>query len=184
MNKRKYIETILHKFNMQECKSINVPILVGLRLYTEQCPKTQEEEEENMFHVSYANVVGSLMYAMVCTRPYIAHVVGVLSNYKSKLGKEHWIAINRVFRYLCGTIDNVICYQRIFGTHKVLDVHGFVDANWAGDFYDKRSISGYVFNLFGGVISWMSKKYTIVSLSTIEVEYMVATHASKEVILL
>jgi hypothetical protein len=54
----------------------------------DQCPKTQEEKED-MSHVPYASAVGSLMYAMVYTRQYIAHVVGVLRWYMSKLGKEH-----------------------------------------------------------------------------------------------
>ena len=80
VNHRKYIETILNKFNMQECKLVKVPTLVGVRLYAEQCLKTQEEEEY-MSCVPYASVVGSLMYATVCTRPNITHVVGVLSRY-------------------------------------------------------------------------------------------------------
>jgi hypothetical protein len=78
LNQRKYVETILQRFNMQESKSVKVPILVGVNLSADQCPKTQEEEED-MSHVPYASVVGSLMYAMVCTRPDIAHAVGVLS---------------------------------------------------------------------------------------------------------
>jgi len=64
----------------------------------------------------------------------------------------------------------------------VLDVHVFVDDDWAGDLDYRRSTSGYVFNLFGGAISWMRKKQVVVALSTTEVEYMVATHASKEVV--
>jgi hypothetical protein len=64
----------------------------------------------------------------------------------------------------------------------VVDIHGFVDANWAGDLDHRRSTSEYVFNLFGGAISWMRKREAIVSLSTTEVEYMAATHASKEVV--
>jgi len=62
----------------------------------------------------------------------------------------------------------------------VLDIHGFVDADWAGDLNQRRSTSGYVFNLFGGVVSWMGKKQYVVSLSTIEAEYMATTHASKK----
>jgi hypothetical protein len=84
---------------MQECKLVKVPIPVGVKLYVDQCPKTQEKEED-MSHVPYESVVGSLMYAMVCTRPDIAHAVGVLSRYMSKPGKEHWTAVKRVFRYL------------------------------------------------------------------------------------
>ena len=63
---------------MQECKPVKVPIPVGVKLSADQCPKTHEEEED-MSHVPYVSAVGSLMYAMVCTRPDISHVVGVLS---------------------------------------------------------------------------------------------------------
>ena len=135
-----------------------------------------------MSSVPYASVVGSLMYAMVCTRPDIAHAVGVLSRYMSKPRNEHWTAAKRVIKYLHGTTDHAICYQGIAGPDRVLDVHGFVDVDWVGDLDHRRSTSAYVFNLFGGDISWMSKKRDVVALSTIEVEYMAATHASKEVV--
>ena len=165
LNQRKYIETILHRFNMQECKPVKVHIPVGVRLSAEQCPKTQEEEED-MSHVPYASVVGSLMYAMVCTRPRIAHAVGVLSRYMSKIGKEHSTGIKRVFRYLRGTTDHAICYQGRARLDRVLNVHGFVDVVWVGYLDQRRSTSGYVFSLFGGAISSMSKKQTIVELLT------------------
>jgi len=88
LNQRKYVETILQRFNMQDSKPVKVPIPVGVKLSAEQCRKTQEEEED-MFCVPYESVVGSLMYAMVCTRPDIAHAVGVLRRFMSKPGKEH-----------------------------------------------------------------------------------------------
>eukprot|EP00253_Pinus_taeda_P003268 PITA_03268 len=157
LNHRKYVETILQRLNMQDSKPVKVPIPVGVRLSTEQCPKTQEEEED-MSHVPYASAVGSVMYAMVCTRPDIAHVVGVLSRFMSKPRKEHWIAVKRVFRYLHGTSDYGLCYQGRPGLDRVLDICGFVDAEWVGDLDHRRSTSGYVFNLFGGAISWLSKK--------------------------
>ena len=89
LNQRKHVETILHRFNMKDSKPVKVPIPVCVNLSTEHCPKTQEEEEEDMSRVPYASVVGSLMYAMVCTRPYIAHAVGVLNRFMSKPRKEH-----------------------------------------------------------------------------------------------
>jgi hypothetical protein len=135
-----------------------------------------------MSHVPYVSAVGSLMYAMVCTRPYISHVVGVLSRYMSKLGKEHWTTVKMVFRYLRGTASYGLCYEGRLGLDRVVDIHGFVDADWAGDLDCRRSTSGYVFNLFGGAISWMSKRQVIVALSTTESEYMAATHASKEAV--
>ena len=84
---------------MQDSKPVDVPIPVGVNMSTEQCPKTQEKEED-MSHVPYASAVGSLMYAMVYTRPYIAHVVGVLSRFMSNPRKEHWTAVKQIFRYL------------------------------------------------------------------------------------
>eukprot|EP00253_Pinus_taeda_P004544 PITA_04544 len=110
-----------------DSKPVKVPIPVGVSLSAEQCPKTQEEEED-MSRVLYASAVGSLMYAMVCTRLYIAHAVGVLSRFMSKPGKEHWIAVKWVFRYLCGTSDYGLCYQGKPGLDRVLDIFGFVDA--------------------------------------------------------
>jgi hypothetical protein len=88
LNQKKYIETILKRFNMHDCKPMKVLILVGAMLIVEQCPRTQEEIED-MARVTYASVVGSLMYVMICTRPEISHVVGVLSRYMSTPGKEH-----------------------------------------------------------------------------------------------
>eukprot|EP00253_Pinus_taeda_P034792 PITA_34792 len=136
LNQRKYVETILQRFNMQESKPVKVPIPVGVRLSVEQYPKTQEEEED-MSHVPYASAVGSMMYAMFCTRLDIAHAVEVLSRFMSKPGKEHWTTVKQVFRYLRGTSDYVC---------------------------------------------WMSKKQSVVALSSTEAKYMAATHASKEAV--
>eukprot|EP00253_Pinus_taeda_P018728 PITA_18728 len=100
----------------------------GVRLSAEQCPKKQEEEED-MSRVPYESAVGSLMYAMVCTRPDIAHAMGVLSRFMSKPGKEHWTTMKQFFRYLRGTSDYGLCYQGRPGLDKVLDIRGFVDAD-------------------------------------------------------
>jgi hypothetical protein len=69
------------------------------------------------------------MYVMVRTRPDIAHAVGVLRRYMSTPGKEHWIVVKRVFRYLCGTKYYVICYQGKPGGDNEIDVHGFFYVN-------------------------------------------------------
>jgi NADH:ubiquinone oxidoreductase subunit C len=135
-----------------------------------------------MSHVPYASAVGSLMYGMVYTRPNIAHVVGLLRKYMSKLGKEHWTIVKRVFRYLCGIASYGLCYQGISGLDIVVYIHVFVDADWARDLDHRISTSGYVFNLFGGAINWMRKRQAVVVLSTTEVEYMETTHAIKEAI--
>eukprot|EP00253_Pinus_taeda_P027915 PITA_27915 len=135
-----------------DSKLVKFPITVGVKLSGEQCPKTQEEEED-MSHVPYASAVGSLMYAMVCTRPDIAHAVGVLNRLMSKKGKEHWIVVKWVFKYLRGTSDYGLCYQGRLGLGIVLDIHSFVDADWTRDLDQRRSTTEYVFTLFGGAIS-------------------------------
>ena len=68
----------------------------------------------------------------------------------SKLGKEHWTSIKRVFRYLCDATNYGLCHQGRLGLDRVVDIHEFVDADWAGDLDRKIYTSGYVFNLFGG----------------------------------
>jgi hypothetical protein len=136
---------------------VRVPIPIGVKLYADQCPKKQEEEEDTS-HVPYESAVGSLMYAMICTRPEIAHTMGVLSRYMSKPKKEHWTIVKRVFRYLRGNDSYRLCYQGRPVLDRVLDIHGFVDAYRVGDMDCRRSTSGYVFNLFGGAISWMRKR--------------------------
>ena len=78
----------MERFNMQYCKLVKVPIYVGTKLYVDQCPKSQEEIEY-MAHVLYANALGSVMYAMVCTRPNIVDAVGVLSRYIVTPGRKH-----------------------------------------------------------------------------------------------
>jgi hypothetical protein len=135
-----------------------------------------------MSHVPYASVVGIFMYEMLCTRTKISHAVGVLSRYISKLGKEHQTTIKGVFIYLCGTTSYGFYYQGRPGLDKMLDIHGFLDVEWAGDLDRRRSTSGYVFNLFGGAISWMRKIQVVVALSTTKDDYMVAAPASKEAI--
>eukprot|EP00253_Pinus_taeda_P022871 PITA_22871 len=128
LNQRRYFETILQRFNMQDSKPVKVPIPVGVRLSVEQCSKTQEEEED-MSRVPYACAVGGLMYAMVCARLDIAYAVGILSKFMSKPGKEHWTTLKRVCRYLRGTSDYGLCYQGRNGLDKMLGIHGFVDAD-------------------------------------------------------
>jgi hypothetical protein len=88
----------------------------------------------------------------------------VLSRYMSTSEKDYRKVVKRIFRYLCGTKYYAICYQGKPIGESELYVHGFVDADWAGDLDRQRSTSGYVFKMFSGEISWMSKWQTVVSI--------------------
>ena len=81
-----YIQKVLERFTMQNEKIVSTPLVSHLKKNKDICPKTQEEMDY-MFKTTYALAVGSLMYAMVCTRPNISHAVGVLSRYMNNLGK-------------------------------------------------------------------------------------------------
>eukprot|EP00253_Pinus_taeda_P031016 PITA_31016 len=122
-----------------DSKLVKGAIPVALKLSVEQCHKTQEEEED-MSRIPYESAVGGLMYAMICTRPDIAHEMAVLSRFTSKLEKEHKTTVKQVFRYLHGISDYGLCYQGRPRLDRLLDTHGFVDVDWARDLDQRRSI--------------------------------------------
>ena len=95
---------------------------------------------DHMSKVPYASAIGSLMYAMVCTRPDIAHAVGVVSKFMSRSGKEHWEAIKWILRYLKGSLDTCLCF-----TSASLKLRGYVDVDFAGDIDSRKSTTGFVF---------------------------------------
>ena len=109
MSQEAYIKKVLERFRRHYSKPVDTPVEKGLTLSLDQCPKT-DKEKEAMSNVPYASAVGSLTYAMLCTRPDICFVVGLVSRYESNLGQAHWQAIKRIMRYLRGTTDLVLCY--------------------------------------------------------------------------
>ena len=85
LSQEQYIEKVLCKFNMQNVKPLKTPLAAHFKLSSEHSPKT-DEERKDMESVPYASVIGSLMYAMVGTRPDIAHAVGVVSRFMANPG--------------------------------------------------------------------------------------------------
>ena len=146
------------------------------KLSKKQSLKT-EEERDHMSKVPYASTIGSLMYAMVCTRPDITHAVGVVSRFMSRLGKQHWEAVKWILRYLKGSSDICLCF-----TGASLKLQGYGDADFAGDIDSRKSTTRFVFTLGGTTISWALNLQNIVTLSTTEVEYVATTEAGKEMI--
>ena len=100
---------ILERFRMHNSKPIDTLIEKGHTLSLEDCPKLEKEKRE-MARVPYASAVGSLMYAMLCTRPDICFAIGMVSHYQSNPRPIHWQAVKRIFQYLCGTSDLILCY--------------------------------------------------------------------------
>ncbi|WVY90442.1 hypothetical protein V8G54_035956 [Vigna mungo] len=171
-----YIEKILKRFNMHNAKSARVPIAGHFKLSKSQCPKNEEEKEE-MSKVPYSSAVGSLMYAMVCTRPDIGYAVGVVSRFLSNPGKEHWEAVKWILRYLRGSAKRSLCFGN--GDLKLI---GYSDSDMAGNVDSRKSTSVYLITFAGGAVSWKSKLQKCVTLSTAEAEYVAVTEASKEML--
>ena len=121
------------------------------------------------------------MYLMCGTRPDLSFVVGLLGQFSSNPGRAHWRAVKRVLRYVRGTVQYGLVYRAPpHPNHHPPVLEGYVDADWAGDLGSRRSTSGYIFTLGGGVLCWASKRQKSVSLSTAEAEYVAASVAGQE----
>ena len=179
LSQSEYIEKILRRFHMSQAKPVSTPLAAHFKL-TSSSRALDKEEEVYMSKVPYACAVGSLMYAMVCTRPDIAHAVSVVSRFMSKPSKEHWKAVQWILRYLRGTSKYGLMFdQRAVNPEQVV---GYSDSDFAGDLDERRSLTGYVFQLCGSCVSWKATLQAIVAVSTTEAEFMSLTEAVKEAI--
>lgn len=175
IDQHKYIREILQRFNMVDCNSVSTPVDLSTKLTTEMGPPDAAGRAE-MESVPYQEAVGSILFAAQVTRPDIQFAVNMVSRFIKNPGKAHWNAVKRILRYLRGTIDKKLIYRR----DDTSELHGYCDADWASDVEDRRSVTGYVFMMNGGAITWNSKKQPTVALSTTEAEYMAMSSATQE----
>ena len=110
------------------------------------------------------------------TRPDITYAVSTTARFSASPTKSHWTAVKRILRYVKGTFDLGLLYS---GEENVTLI-GFSDADWAGDQNDRKSTSGYIFQISNAAVSWRSKKQSCVALSTAEAEYMALSSAFQE----
>ena len=101
-----------------------------------------------MVAIPYSSAVGSLIYAMVCTRLDIAHAIGVVNRFLANLGKEHWEVVKWIFKYLRGSSKLCLSFRK---GKPVLE--GYTDADMAGDLDGRKSTSSYLFTFVRGAIS-------------------------------
>jgi len=174
LSQASYIDKIVVKYSMQNSKRGLLPFRHGVTLSKEQCPKTPQDVEE-MRHIPYASAVGSLMYAMLCTRPDICYAVGIVSRYQSNPGLAHWTAVKTILKYLRRTRDCML-------GSKDLILTGYTDSDFQTDRDSRKSTSGSVFTLNGGAVVWRSIKQGCIADSTMEAEYVAACEAAKEAV--
>ena len=172
-----YLDKILKKFRMDGSKKGFLPVFQGTKLSKTQSPATAEDREI-MDKIPYASAIGSIMYAMLCTRPDVAYAISMTSRFQSDPGLEHWTAVKNIFRYLKRTKDMFLVY----GGEEELVVKCYVDASFDTDTDDSKSQSGYVFLMNGAAVSWRSSKQPVVARSSTEAEYIAASEAAAEAV--
>lgn len=153
MSQRAYIESTLSKFGLQECRATATPLKHGLKMSTENGAKLPNEKEE-MDKIPYRQLIGSLMYLALYTRPDIMHAVTKLSQYNTNSGRIHWTQAKHVLRYLSGTRDYALQYR----AYEKPTIQIYNDADWAGDLDDRHSYSGMVVTMGQNTIQWKSIK--------------------------
>ena len=149
-----YIDKILRRFSMQESKKGFLPMRHGIKLSKSQCPTTTDQKKR-MKEIPYASAIGSIMYAMLCTRPDVSFALSCTSRHQADPGEQHWIAVKAILKYLRRTKNAFLVYG---GADGELEVKGYVDASFQTDPDDFKSQYGYVFVLNGGAFSWQSRK--------------------------
>ena len=167
-----YIQKFITKHGMWECKGTPTPI--GTKKYSAAKEDFQATEASR---TAYQSAVGSLMYAILGTRPNIAYAVSVVSRYGSNPNESHWKAVKRIFRYLRQTVNYQLIYRG-----DLRPLARYTDTNQASDLDTRRSTSGYIFNIGSAAISQSSKRQPTMALLTCEAEYIGQTQATKEAI--
>lgn len=170
IKQEKYINKILEKFNMKECKPVSTP----------GPTKSLENLNDKPTRAPYREAIGSLLFLASVSRPDIAFATNLLSRHMENPSESHWEMIKRIFRYLKGTQDYGLVFDEDL---EGVRMTGYSDADFAGDVEIRKSTSGFVLTYNNTPISWYSKKQSVVALSTAEAEYVAAVEAIKEMII-
>lgn len=168
LSQTKYVEKLIKKFKLNDANPRDTPLATGVFC---------DVQSEPVQHNRYRELIGGLMYACVATRPDIAAAISFFSQYQSKPTKALWTGLKRVLCYLKGTKNYGLLFKGLTET----SVLGYVDADFANH-KDRKSVSGYVFKVFGDTVVWASRKQRTVALSTTEAEFLALASATAEML--
>lgn len=179
LSQKGYIQKTLDRFGMTDSKPVATPFNAKEKLLPYDDMASPDDVK------LYQEMIGSLIWLMVSTRPDIAYTVSKLASYSSNPSPEHLTAVKRVFRYLAGSQRLGLTYSATSATSATSEddgkLIGYCDADWAGPHAEKsKSTSGYLFKLANGPISWSSKRQKSVALSSTESEYIAQAAAAQE----
>jgi histone deacetylase 1/2 len=171
LSQEKYANDLLHRVNMQICKTVDTPLSVSDKLSLTDGEVLGGDDSTN-----YRSIVGALQY-IILTRPDIAFSVNKVCQFLHAPTTVHWTAVKRILRYLRGTIFLGLRLSKSSSTI----VSAFSDADWADCSDDRRSIGGFAVYVGSNLVSWHAKKQATVSRSSIEAEYKSLANATAEV---
>ena len=177
LEQRNHIDAIIKNFYMTDCKPVSTPMEPAVNLNVSTSP-VKPEDIERLKRIPYQSAVGALLYIYRGTRPDLAYAVSTISKFNNNYDETHWSAVKRVIKYLKGTRD----IKLIFLKQTKPDLEGYSDASWATDPEDARSVTGYIFLMQGGAISWNCKRQSTVATSSTEAEYQALAAATQELI--
>jgi len=183
MDQSFYAKNILKTFFPEGLTASEVPMLSETNLSSADSPTTQEDKDL-MLKFPYRQAIGSLLWLAGGTRPDLSYAVAQVARFSCNPGMIHWKAIVKIFRYLQGTINLGIKYSTstIADVSTHITITGYADSDHGRCIDTRRSITGYMFLMANGPISWQSRQQTSVALSSMEAEYMALCAAAQEAI--
>ena len=169
---------------MATSHSVATPLEVGIRYSRHQLDNLQSSKQHLMDKIPYNQAIGSLQYLVTCTHWGLTFSANHLAQFMHEPTPAHWLSIKSIFRYVRGTSKQSLGYSSLPSAPTSLhQLTGWSDADWAGDIDTYRSTLGYIFQLDSSyLLSWQSRKQTIVALSSMEAEYIAAATATKELL--
>ncbi|GJU23130.1 retrotransposon protein, putative, ty1-copia subclass [Tanacetum coccineum] len=174
-----YMDKILKRYEMDNSKRGHIPMKERLDLNKTQGASTPEEVKR-MQNVPYVSAVGSIMYAVRCTRPDVAFTQNIISRFQQNPGEPHRTTVKNILKYLRNTKDMFLVYGG--NLEAELQVDCYCDARFETDRDDIKSQTGYVFVLNGGAVDWKSSKQSTTVMSATEAEYIAASEAVMEAV--
>ena len=173
IDQKAYTEGIVLRFDMMNAKPLQTPLLEGIHL--KKAPDDYTAKDK--FRTNYQAMIGSLIYLMISSRPDIAWSVTRLSQYMQNLTQLHIDTCKHIFRYLRGTLDAWITYDG----RKNSGLIGYSNTDWGENRDNWRSMTGYVFLMADGAVTWASRMQKTVARSSMEAKYMALSEACSEI---
>ncbi|KAL0283535.1 UNVERIFIED_CONTAM: Retrovirus-related Pol polyprotein from transposon RE2, partial [Sesamum radiatum] len=170
LSQRKYACDLLQEAGLLGTKPVDTPMDSNPDFWNDDGNYLEDKTK-------YRRLVGKLIYLTV-TRPDISFAVGLVSQFMDKPRSVHWEAALRILKYIKTSPGKGLLFKR----HRHVKIEAYSNADYAGSKDDRKSTSGYCTYVGGNLVTWHSKKQTIVARSSSEAEYRAMAHTTSEIL--